>query len=309
MEAASAQITDLDGRFRSQLLFDRSTPLLDILRRRVQLKGGEAGHGCADHRRGEVERSDRGNEGIALRGLGEDERLVVALVAPGVHIDRRVEDAVGNVRHKAQSRNALRQAQPWREPQPVGIHQASRISVLAADEDLGHAIVDCEVAVGVSNIDERAHELVAAAVGQRGRISEAPGILREAVNIPLAQLHLGNGAGLRLADSGQPQQEAGEGRSCGAVVERILGGIAVGVLVIAARLHEGQHRPDKSLIHAAKLGAVAAHLPVQRIPALGKSVPHCHGSGEPVVAEGRISLHVEVGCAPLLRVADQARDA
>ena len=179
----------------------------------------------------------------------------------------------------------------------VGVHQAAGIAVLPADEDLRRAAAQVEVAVGVADVDQRAHELIAKAVGQRGVGGQAPRVLRVAVGVPLAKIHLRN-AGLALARRGQAELEAGQRRAGAAVIERVLGGEAVGELIVAAILEEAPHGPDEPLIGAAEFGAVAADLPVQRIAALDDRVPRVHGSGQVVVAERRVSLHVEIGRAP-----------
>ena len=48
MEAAGAEVADLERGFSAQLLFERGTPLLDVLRWRVQLKRGKADGRCAE---------------------------------------------------------------------------------------------------------------------------------------------------------------------------------------------------------------------------------------------------------------------
>ncbi len=155
MEAARAQVTDFDRGFLAQLLLQRGAPLLNVLCGRVQLESGEADRGCAQHRGREVECGDRGNVRIALRGLREDIGHVVALVAPGVHVHGRVEDAVGHMRHHAEPGHTLRQAQPGAKVGVVGIHQAARIAVLPADEDLRRAAGEIEIAIGIVDVDQR----------------------------------------------------------------------------------------------------------------------------------------------------------
>ena len=100
--------------------------------------------------------------------------------------------------HEAELRKALRQAEPRCKVGVVGIHETARISVLPADEDLGRTAAQIQIAVGVTDVGKRAHELIAHAVGEGGGRGEAPCILREAVGVPLAEVHLGN-AGLALA--------------------------------------------------------------------------------------------------------------
>src|SRR6185437_8857543 len=82
------------------------------------------------------------------------------------------------------------------------------------------------------------------------------------------------------------------------VVQRVLGGEAVGELIEAAVLEEAPHRPDELLVRATELETVTAELPVERIATLNYGVPGMHGSGAEVVADGRIALQREVGSAP-----------
>ena len=127
---------------------------------------------------GEVQGGDAWNEWIALRRHREDVGNIVALIAPGIHIDRRVEDSVGNMSQPVRAREALRKADPRRKVGVVGIHQASRISVLPADEDLRRSAAQVEIAVGVGDVDERAHEFIAKAVGEGSGRGQPPRILR-----------------------------------------------------------------------------------------------------------------------------------
>src|ERR1017187_1803518 len=103
------------------------------------------------------------------------------------------------------------------------------------------------------------------------------------------EVHLWN-AGLALSRCRQPQQEVGQRRSADAVIQRVLRGVAVGELVVAAILEEAPHGPDELLVSAAELGAVASNLPTERIAPLNLGVPGLHRRRKVVVAKGRITL-------------------
>ena len=80
-------------------------PLLDVLRRRVWIHGREAHGGLSQHRIAEVQvggdDAGRGSEVVALLRFREDVRNIVALVAPGVLIHRRIEDSERRMQHQA----------------------------------------------------------------------------------------------------------------------------------------------------------------------------------------------------------------
>lgn len=185
VESAGAEVTDFDRGFRTELLFKRDAPLLDVLRRRVELNPGEAHDGRAqDRRRWEVERRDAGHEGVSATSA-ETPRARCGVDCTGVHVDRSVEDSAGDVGHHAEGGHVLCNAEPRDKAREVRVHQASRVSVLSADEDLRRAFAEVEIAVCIVNVDQWAHVFVAKAVVQRGVAGEPPGILRKAVGVPL----------------------------------------------------------------------------------------------------------------------------
>src|SRR5205085_10990462 len=104
-----------------------------------------------------------GCEVVALLRFGEDEGDVVPLVAPSVHVNRRVEDAVGSVEHYTEARDVLRDAEARREVELVRIEETRRVALLPADEDERPSVLENEVRVGVANVCERTHVLVAQA--------------------------------------------------------------------------------------------------------------------------------------------------
>ena len=175
----------------------------------------------------------------------------------------------------------LRDAEARREVGLVRIHQPSRITVLSTDKGRWHTVIEDEVAVGVGHVPQRTHVFVAQPDVDSCVVADAPLVLRKAIRIPLTQVHLRN-AGLTLADHGHAEHEACE-CGAGAVIGKRLAGEAAGELVITAILEEAPHRPDKPLIRAAKLQAVASALPAQGVAAFDDSVPGVHGSGREAV--------------------------
>src|SRR6266568_3205894 len=199
-------------------------------------------------------------------------------------------------------REALRDAEAGSEVGVVGIHEAAWISVLSTDEDLRSAAAQVDIAIGVTDVDKRAHELVAKAVSDCGVRSHAPCILCVAVRVPLTEIHLGY-AYLALPSGREAEQKAGQ-RRARAIVERMLRGEAIGELVIAAILKEALHGPNEFLIRAAEFCTVAADLPVERIAAFDYRVPGVHGSGQIAITQRRETLHVEIGSTPRSRTAE-----
>src|SRR5581483_10053369 len=246
-----------------EALFHRQIPLLDVLRRRVRVEGGKAHRRLAEDGRGEIKAEERGGEVIALPRLGENVRDVVPLVAPRVHIYRRVEDAVSGAHDEAPGRNVLRDAEPRGEVEFSRVHQTFGVAELAADEDRGLAILESKVAVSVAEVAERAHVFITESHLNGRRAGELEAVLREGVGVPLPQLHLRD-ARLALLDGWQAEQEGGQCRP-GAVVGGRLRGEPGGELIIAAVLEEAPHRPDVAPVAAAELQVVRPALPAQRV--------------------------------------------
>ena len=99
VETAGTLIAEFQRHVFANGLFDRRAPLLNILRRSVGVERREADNSLTEHRRTEVESRDRRNEVIALVGFRKNSWHVMHLVAPVVHVYRRVEDAVGGTHH------------------------------------------------------------------------------------------------------------------------------------------------------------------------------------------------------------------
>src|SRR5262245_8681526 len=106
-----SEITDLQCRCRADALFKRQTPLLNILRRRVRIKSRKAHSRLSEHRLPEVnfgsEERRRRREVVSLLRLREDIRDIVTLIAPGVHVNRREENAERRMQNHSQLRNIL----------------------------------------------------------------------------------------------------------------------------------------------------------------------------------------------------------
>ena len=97
------EVSELECGFGAEALLDRSTPLLDVLRRRVQFESCKTNCRRTKYCRPEIEMTGddawRGNEVVALLRLRKDKRNVVTLVTPGVHIHWCEEDAERRVQH------------------------------------------------------------------------------------------------------------------------------------------------------------------------------------------------------------------
>ena len=164
MEATCSQIANFEGRVLPKTFFDLPVPLLDVLGGGVRIKCGKADRGRgqragSEHGRAEVQtlRKERCGrcEVIGLLRLGKNVGHIVALVAPGVLINGRVENPVGAVENDTEARKILRDPDAGSEVVLVGIHQALGIAKLAADEDRGDTAVENQVRVGAVEIIER----------------------------------------------------------------------------------------------------------------------------------------------------------
>ena len=84
---------------------------------------------CAEiHSAGEQCRRRR--EVVRLLRFRKHERNVVPLIAPGILIHRREEDAVGSVNHEILVRQTFCQTETRREVAFIGVHQAFRVAIL-----------------------------------------------------------------------------------------------------------------------------------------------------------------------------------
>src|SRR5260221_5550245 len=117
MNAASTEVAELESGFAAETLFDGGAPLLDVLGGRVGIEGSEADSGFAEDGGSEIQRGLRlrgGQQGcrrreiVELLSLRENVGNVVALVAPGVEINRSEEDAVRAVENEAEAGSILR---------------------------------------------------------------------------------------------------------------------------------------------------------------------------------------------------------
>src|SRR5260370_35875699 len=107
----SAEVSNFKRCLVAQALFNGSAPLLDVLRRRVQIERGEADRGHAQHRLAKVEPGgdEPGRRGkvIGLLGLREGIRNIVTLIAPGVHGHWRKKETKGPRRRHPPAKNVL----------------------------------------------------------------------------------------------------------------------------------------------------------------------------------------------------------
>src|SRR5882762_11552815 len=85
--------------------------------------------------------SSGGSEVVALLGLREHIRNVVALVTPGIHIHRGKEDAKGGVHYQPKPGNRLRKTETWREVVIIRIFQTLRKPILPADKCRGRSVL------------------------------------------------------------------------------------------------------------------------------------------------------------------------
>src|SRR5437879_13775721 len=90
--------------------------------------------------------------------------------------------------HYAVFGNSLGYPEPGRDVVSVRILQPFGIAILSADEDRWHAILKNEVGIGVTDVHQRIHVIVANAHLQSGGVSQLETVLDETVRIPLPQL-------------------------------------------------------------------------------------------------------------------------
>ncbi len=127
MQSSRSLVAQLEHCLTWQGLLNGETPLLDVLCRTVGIGGSEADRRLTQHGRAEVKPGQTGNKVVALVCFRKHQRRNVTLVAEGVHIDRREEDAVSTAHHKPQtSANLVRKTHAGRKVVLVGIDQPTR---------------------------------------------------------------------------------------------------------------------------------------------------------------------------------------
>src|SRR6266446_7939355 len=124
----------------------------------------------------------------------------------------------------------------------VRVHQPSRITPLAADENGRNAALENQVCVGVALVVERAGVFIAEAEVESRRGRHLPTIFGKRRSSPRAQIHRRH-ASLALLHGGQAEQHAGQSGT-GAIIEAKFCRVTGGVLVVAAILEESPHWPD-----------------------------------------------------------------
>src|SRR5579884_43214 len=151
VQPARAEVADFDRCIPAESFLHGCVPLLDVLRWRMRIKSRETNSGGgqwsrAQHRRPEIEtrREQRRwrREVVGLLRLWEDVRDVVALIAPRIQVNRRVEDAISAAQDQPLSRQILRDAEARREVELAGIHQSLGIALFPSDENLRSPILE-----------------------------------------------------------------------------------------------------------------------------------------------------------------------
>src|SRR2546423_12275576 len=116
MNSAGTEVADFERRRAPQAFFYRRAPLLDVFGGSVRIEGGEADGGLPKYswpkiqrrlRLGGREQSRRGREVIELLRFGKNVRDIVALIAPGVEVDRSEEDSIRCVQDDSEMREIL----------------------------------------------------------------------------------------------------------------------------------------------------------------------------------------------------------
>lgn len=226
----------------------------------------------------------------------------MALIAPGVSIDRSEEDSVSAVEDQPKTTELPGKTEARGEIVFIRIEEPARIVVLAADEDGGDTMVKNEVRVGVDGIVQGTGILITETEVESGDRVELPSVLEEGIGTPIFEVHLRN-TGLALFDGGQAEKKAGES-GASAIIEAKVCGVAVGELVVTAVLEEAPHGPPVAVEIAAEFEAVATLLPSEGVAELEHGVPGVHGGGGKGIADSRVTLNREPGSAPSARATE-----
>src|SRR5205823_3625622 len=87
MYSVVAEIPEFQRGLVSQALLHREAPLLNVLRRSMRVHGRKADGGFAQHWSPEIKPVDGWSEIVTLLGFRKHIRNIVALVAPGIHVN------------------------------------------------------------------------------------------------------------------------------------------------------------------------------------------------------------------------------
>src|SRR5690242_9292633 len=117
MVAARALITHLHHKISRKRFLHREAPLFDVLRMRARIQRAEADDSLTQNWRSEIKAGEAWDVIITLKSFRKDIRRIVALIAPGVHVHRRKEDAESATEHDAQLWHLVRKAEAWSEIQ------------------------------------------------------------------------------------------------------------------------------------------------------------------------------------------------
>src|SRR5579875_427090 len=100
-------ISHLEHDAAGKRLLHGEAPLIDILRMRSGIKGVEGNHCLTQYGRSEVKPEQAGDIVVALPGLGKNIGRIVALVAPGVHVNGRVVGAESAAKDDPEAANLV----------------------------------------------------------------------------------------------------------------------------------------------------------------------------------------------------------
>src|ERR1044072_6335001 len=110
----------------------------------------------------------RGSEVIALLRFRKHIRNVVTLVTPRIHIHWCKEDSKRTVQHDSMLMPVMRDPDARCEIELIRVAQTFWKPLLPADEHRRNSVVEDEIRVRVTNVDQRAHVLVAQSKLERG---------------------------------------------------------------------------------------------------------------------------------------------
>src|ERR1043165_3886182 len=110
----------------------------------MRIHSSEADGGLSKHRCSEVEMRGQNSccrsEVVALLCLWENIGDIVALVTPGIHVNRSKENSKCRMNDNAELRHGLRKAETRREIMGIGVFETFWKTILSSYEDRGHPV-------------------------------------------------------------------------------------------------------------------------------------------------------------------------
>src|SRR5436309_11566578 len=111
----------------------------------MRIHGRKADGGLAQHWSPEIKSVDGWSEIVTLLGFRKHIRNIVALVAPGIHVNGSKEDSEPAMDNQPYARNGLGNADTWSKIVGVRVFESAGKSILPAYKDGRNTILENKI--------------------------------------------------------------------------------------------------------------------------------------------------------------------